>query len=97
MIEIDFEILGPGQETSQTVCVVARPGTRTTERNTVTVAAEPTRVGSKAKEEIEKLKTEVEELKRVVGALILAVKEAEDEVGEPLMPEGTYYGTTFED
>lgn len=43
----------------------------------------------------EKLKKEVAELNRTVKALVQAIKETENVTGEPLMPEGTYYGIEF--
>lgn len=45
---------------------------------------------------IQKLHDDIEELKRVVTALIQGMKNTEDEIGEPLMPEGIYYGHKFE-
>lgn len=39
----------------------------------------------------------IQELERVVKALVLAVKDAEDQLETPVMPEGEYYGEKFED
>lgn len=44
-----------------------------------------------------KLKLRVEELERTVAALVKGMAEAEKELGEPIMPEGTYFGSTFKD
>ena len=44
-----------------------------------------------------KLKERVAELERTVTALVKAMKATEDETGEPLMPEGTYFGYDFKD
>lgn len=44
-----------------------------------------------------KLKERVQELERVVIALVKALKATEDETGEPLMPEGSYFGIDFKD
>jgi len=49
-----------------------------------------TRLGENAKKRID-------ELERVVKALIKAIQNAEKETGEPLMPEGEFYGQKFED
>lgn len=43
-----------------------------------------------------KLIARVDELERTVKALLKAVQAAEKETGEPLMPEGEYYGQKFE-
>jgi hypothetical protein len=43
------------------------------------------------------LEKQVAELQRTVIALVEAIQNAEDEVGENLMPEGTYFGHEFKD
>ncbi len=43
----------------------------------------------------EKLKTRVEELEKTVKALLKGMKETENEIDEPLMPTGTYFGIEF--
>ncbi len=48
----------------------------------------PERTGAKIKEQ-------VAELERTVKALVQAIKAAEEEWDEPLMPAGTYAGITF--
>lgn len=45
----------------------------------------------------EKLKKRVDLLEITVKALITALKEAERELAEPLMPAGEYYGIKFDD
>lgn len=55
------------------------------------------RLGGKTKKEIEDLKVEVADLKRAVVAILTAIAAAEDEIGQPLMPEGIYYGKRFAD
>lgn len=52
------------------------------------------RVKSKTSEELEK---RVAELERVVKALLVGLKSAEDEIDEALMPEGEYFGHEFRD
>ena len=42
-------------------------------------------------------KARIEQLEKTVKALLSGMKTAEDEIGEALMPEGTYYGVKFED
>lgn len=44
-----------------------------------------------------KLKERVQELERTVIALVKALKATEEETGEPLMPEGSYFGIDFKD
>lgn len=44
-----------------------------------------------------KLKTRIEELERVITAILKGMRDAEKELDEPLMPEGTYFGITFKD
>lgn len=39
----------------------------------------------------------IQELERTVKALLLAVKDAEEQLESPIMPEGEYYGEKFED
>lgn len=43
----------------------------------------------------ENLKKEIKELQRVVKALLAAIKEYENESGDPIMPTGEYYGINF--
>jgi hypothetical protein len=38
----------------------------------------------------------VNELERVIKALLKAMQDIEDELGEPVMPAGDYYGIKFE-
>ncbi len=44
-----------------------------------------------------KVKAELAEAIQTIKALVRAIKAAEDEWGETLMPAGTYYGITFEE
>jgi len=59
---------------------------------------EPTeRMTEKSKEKLAAIDNRVTELERTVKALLVAVKQIENEIDEPAMPEGVYYGETFED
>lgn len=42
-------------------------------------------------------KADIAELKRVLTAVVKAIKELENETGEPYMPSGEYYGIKFDE
>lgn len=54
---------------------------------------ETERQGSKKK--ILEFETKISELEKTVIALLKGMKEAEEEIGEPLMPQGVYHGFDF--
>lgn len=55
------------------------------------------RLTEKSKEKLAALDARVTELERTVKAVLIAIKQIENEIDEPAMPEGSYYGETFED
>lgn len=50
---------------------------------------------SSSKKKIQELETRISELEKTVKALLKAMQEAEDEIGEVLMPQGVYHGYDF--
>lgn len=49
------------------------------------------------KQDKSELLNKVAELEKAVVALLKGMKDAEKEIDEPLMPEGTYFGIEFKD
>ncbi len=50
---------------------------------------------SSSKKKIQELETKVSELEKTVKAILKGMQEAENEIGEPLMPKGVYHGYDF--
>ena len=59
------------------------------------MSEETERLSSKKK--FQELETKINELETSVKALLKGMVKAEDEVGEPLMPQGVFHGYDFND
>jgi hypothetical protein len=62
-----------------------------------TQGVENERTSRSAKEKIEKLETRLKEVERVLAAFAKGFKRVEDEIDEPVLDTGTYYGVEFVD